>query len=210
MKPTLAVLLLLTASPALAQQVQVSKRATFAGKNELGAQLGFQGSMGATTPAGVKLFIDYARQLGDYVWLNFQVNPIFAVGSTRAVCYDRFGNPFDCNSGSGLEGDGHAIDLLAGIKLKFPIQRVALVPYANIQAGVVPIFDRPRNDNGAAVVLHTGGGLRYFVTPHVGLGGEFNFTLGPGFYSETCNNCQNSHTEFYRAIDFGIGAEFIL
>jgi hypothetical protein len=210
MKPTFAVLLLLTASPALAQQVQVEKQATLAGKNEIGAQLGFQGSMGGTTPAGVKVFIDYARQMTNYVWLNFQVNPIFAVGATRSVCYDRFGNPYDCSSSSGLDGDGHAIDLLAGIKLKFPLRQVALVPYANIQAGVVPIFDRPRDDNGAAIVLHTGGGLRYFVTPHIGLGGEFNFSLGPAFYSERCNGCSNGHTEFYRGIDFGIGAEFVL
>jgi hypothetical protein len=193
-----------------AQTQSVSRSATFAGKNEIGTQLGFQGSLGATTPGGLKLFIDYSRQMGRYVWLNFKVNPIFAVGANRATCFDRVGNPYDCSTSAGLEGDGHAIDLLAGVKLKFPLARIALVPYCNINAGVTPIFGRPRNDDGAALVLHTGGGLKYFVTPHVGLGGELNITLGPGFYSETCSGCGNGHTELYRAIDLGVGAEFIL
>ena len=77
------------------------------------------------------------------------------------------------------------------------------MPYANINAGVVPVFARPAGDNGAAVVFNTGGGVKYFVTPRIGVGGEMTRSpLGPGFYS--------GHNEFYRAFNLGVGAEFIL
>jgi hypothetical protein len=85
---------------------------------------------------------------------------------------------------------------------------IHLMPYANIDMGVVPIFARPDQDSGAAVVLHTGGGLKYFVTPRVGIGGEVDFTLGPAFYSSS--RYVNAHNEFYRAFNLAIGAEFIL
>jgi hypothetical protein len=202
---------LVLCAPAYAQRTTtvVAGRAPPEGKNELSAQLGYQGDLGGTTPAGVKVFMDYSRKLTNLVWFNAAINPVFAATATHSVCPDRFGNPTDC--GLGLNGDGYAIELLAGIKLKFPISKLpGLLPYCRINAGVVPIFSRPLNDDGVGVVLHTGGGLKYFVTPHVGLGGEFNFSLGPAFYSETCNGCNNSHNEFYRAIDFAIGAEFLL
>src|SRR5207245_2070504 len=186
-----------------------SRRAAVDGKNEISAQLGFQASLGATTPAGIKVDFDYARRLTDLVWLDFKVNPIFGVGPNRAICVDRGGGLYDC--GSGAYADGHAIDFLAGVKLKFPVARVPrLVPYAQAGLGVAAIFSRPTNDNGAGFIFHTGGGLKYFVTPHVGLGGELNVTLGPAWYSETCPNCNNAHTEFYRAVDFALGAEFVL
>lgn len=171
----------------------------FAGKDELSAQLGFQASLGGGTPNGFKMFFDYSHRLTDLVWLNFKFAPTFGVASGRSVCFDNFGNAYDC--GTGFENNGYAIDILGGVKLKW-MTRFHLMPYANINAGVVPIFDRPGNDNGAAVVFNTGGGVKYFITPHVGLGGELSFTLGPGFYS--------GHTEFYRAFSMGIGAEFIL
>jgi hypothetical protein len=208
-------MILFTALPALAQtqpppvQGSVSRGAAVDGKNEISAQLGFQGSLGATTPAGVKVNFDYARRLTNLVWLDFKVNPIFGVGPNRAIC----GNPgngfYDC--GSGAYADGHAIDFIAGVKLKFPVARVpALVPYAQAGIGAVAIFSRPQQDDGGGLILHTGGGLKYFVTRHVGLGGELNVTLGPAWYSASCNGCNNAHTEFYRAIDFAVGAEFVL
>jgi hypothetical protein len=207
-----AVAALAVPAPALAepppQSGAVVRRAELGGKNEISTQIGAQGALGGTTPGGLKLLFDYSRQMTNYVWLNFKVNPTFGAGSARAVCYDRFGNPYDCGS-SGVDADGHAIDLLAGIKLKFPT-KYSLVPYAQADVGVVPIFSRPRNDDGAALVFRTGGGLRWFVTPHVGIGGELNVTLGGGFYSASCDGCNNGHNEFYRAIDFGIGAEFLL
>ena len=181
-------------------QTSVSRRMSgFAGKDELSAQLGFQASLGGATPGGFKMFFDYSHRLNDLVWLNFKLNPTFGAGETRTLCYDQFGNPYDC--GTGFDGNGYAIDLLAGVKLKW-MTRVHVMPYANLNAGVVPLFARPAGDNGAAVVFNTGGGVKYFVTPRIGVGGEISFTFGPGFYS--------GHTEFYRAFSMGVGAEFIL
>ena len=197
--PTLLIATLFAGS-ASAQTTSVSRRMDgFAGKDELSAQMGFQASLGGGTPNGFKLFVDYSHRLTQLVWLNFKLNPVFGVAGGRTVCVDNFGNPYDC--GTGFQNNGYAIDLLAGVKLKW-MTRVHVMPYANANAGVVPVFARPGGDNGAAVVFNTGGGVKYFITPRIGLGGELNFTLGPGFYS--------GHTEFYRAFNMGIGAEFIL
>jgi hypothetical protein len=185
----------------MAQSQSVTRQSnSFAGKDELSPAMGFQAGLGGTTPGGFKLFFDYSHRLTNLVWLNFKVNPTFGVGTASRICYDQFGNAYDCGSGP-FEGNGYAIDLLAGVKLKW-MTRVHVMPYANIDAGVIPIFARPAGDNGAAVAVHTGGGVKYFVTPRIGVGGELDFTLGPGFYS--------NHTEFYRAFNFAIGAEFLL
>ena len=208
----LLIFALLVAAPALADdgvpQATVERSARFAGKNEISAQTGFQSSLGGTTPAGFKLFIDYSRRVSDLVWLNAKLNPTFAVGATAATCYTAADRPFDC--GTALDGNGYALDTLVGVKLKWQVRRLRLMPYANVDAGVVSIFDRPSHDNGAAVVARTGGGVRYFITPHVAVGGELQLTLGPAFYSPSCPGCANGHNELYRAIDFAIGAEFIL
>lgn len=197
--PTLLIATLF-AGAASAQTEFVSKRMNgFPGKDELSGQVGFQASLGGGTPGGFKMFFDYSHRLSDLVWLNFKFNPTFGAGESRTICYDQFGNAYDC--GTGFDGNGYAIDILAGVKLKW-MTRFHLVPYASANAGVVPVFARPAGDNGAAVVINTGGGLKYFVTPRIGLGGEITFTLGPGFYS--------GHTEFYRAFNMGVGAEFIL
>jgi hypothetical protein len=171
----------------------------FAGKDELSAQMGFQASLGGGTPNGFKLFVDYSHRLSQLVWLNFKLNPTFGVAGGRSICVDNLGNTYDC--GTGFQNNGYAIDLLAGVKLKW-MTRVHVMPYANANAGVVPVFARAGGDNGAAVVFNTGGGVKYFITPRIGLGGELGFSIGPGFYS--------GHTEFYRAFSMGIGAEFIL
>ena len=197
--PTLLIATLF-AGAASAQTTTVSRSYSgFPGKDELSGQLGFQASLGGGTPGGFKMFFDYSHRLSNLVWLNFKLNPTFGAGETRTVCRDQFGNPYDC--GTGFDGNGYAIDILAGVKLKW-MTRIHLMPYASANAGVVPVFARPVGDNGAAVVVNTGGGVKYFITPRIGLGGEITFTLGPGFYS--------GHTEFYRAFNMGIGAEFIL
>ncbi len=186
---------------ASAQSASISRRwSGFPGKDELTAEMGLQASLGGTTPGGFKLFFDYAHRLNNLVWLDFKVNPTFDTGYRGAVCYDQFGNPYDCGA-VGLYGNGYAIDLLAGVKLKW-MTRIHLMPYCNINGGVVPVFARPNGDDGAALVINTGGGVKYFVVPRVALGGEINLTLGPGFYS--------GHNELYRAFNFAIGAEFIL
>jgi hypothetical protein len=185
--------------------VEVSRGAMMQGKNEISTQIGFQASMGGTTPSGVKLFLDYSRYLGKIVWLNAKLNPTFDT-SNGGVCVDRFGNAYSC----GFGGEGHAIDALVGVKLKWPVHRYKLMPYANIDVGVVGVYSRPANDNGVAGVLNTGGGLKWWATPHVAVGGELGVTLGGAYYQDTCTGCRNAHSEFYRAFNFGLGAEFIL
>jgi hypothetical protein len=205
MKTFILLSTLLLAAPAFAQTSISRSMSGFPGKDEISTQLGFQASMGGGTPNGFKLFIDYSHRLTELVWLNFKLNPTFGAAGDRTICYDNYGNAWDCSSGFGSEG--WAIDILGGVKLKW-MTRFHVMPYANIDVGVVPIFARPNEDNGAAVVLHTGGGVKYFVTPRIGLGGEVDFTLGPGFYSGS--RTVNSHDEFYRAFNFAVGAEFIL
>jgi hypothetical protein len=217
MRTLVTTLALLAAAPAAGQvantpatpESSLSRGAVVVdGKNEISAQMGFQASLGATTPAGIRLNFDYARQLTNLVWLNFKLAPVFGVGPNRAICQDR-GSLYDC--GSAGHAVGHAIDLIGGVKLKFPIARIpALIPYAQLGLGATILFNRPANDDGAGFVFRTGGGLKYFVTKNIGLGGELSVTMGPAWYSETCTNCNNGHTEFYRAIDFALGAEFVL
>lgn len=204
-KHTLALIVLL---PTLvhAQDLNVRRGAVMAGKNEISTQLGFQASLGGTTPSGAKLMIDYSRHVKGIVWFNAKLAPTFsAVG--RGVCVDRFGVAYDCGVAV-LGGGGHALDALVGVKLKWPLRRVPIVPYLGLNAGVVGIFDRP--DPGVAGVFRPSGGFRYFVTPHVGLGGEMAFTFGGAYYQESCPGCRNAHTQFYRALDMVFGAEFVL
>jgi hypothetical protein len=198
-------LLSLAATPAFAQNAISRGMSGFAGKDEISTQMGFQASMGGMTPNGFKLFIDYSHRLTPLVWLNFKVNPTFNGGGDRTTCYNTGGSVWDCSTG--FADEGWAIDLLAGVKLKW-MTRFNLMPYANIDAGVVPIFGRPYEDTGAAVVLHTGGGLKYFVTRRIAVGGEVDFTLGPAFYGSS--RYVDSHNELYRAFNLAVGAEFIL
>jgi hypothetical protein len=202
----LGVFVMLSSSAARAQ-VSLERRGSggFGGKDEISTQIGFQASMGGGTPDGFKLFIDYSHRLSDLVWLNFKINPTISAGDSRTTCIDNNGNVYDCSSG--FQGDGYAIDLLAGIKLKW-MTRIHLMPYVNIDGGVVPIFGRPEHDNGAALIIHTGGGVKYFLTPRIALGGEVDFGLGPAFYSQ--GNYNESHNEFYRAFNLAFGAEFLL
>jgi hypothetical protein len=205
MKTLTLIAVLFLATPALAQSYVSRGMSGFPGKDELSAQLGFQASMGGGTPNGFKMFFDYSHRLSQLVWLNFKLNPTFGAGGDRTICTDGNGNVYDCTTG--FAGEGWALDILAGVKLKW-MTRVHVMPYANIDAGVVPIFSRPNEDTGAAVVIHTGGGVKYFVTPRIGLGGEIDFTLGPAFYGSS--RYVHSHNEFYRAFNFVVGAEFIL
>jgi hypothetical protein len=192
-----------------AQLVEVSVEQSYQPRlrNEVSARTGFQASLGGTTPSGVKFLFAYDRRVSELVWLDFELNPSFAVGDVRGTCYDAAGRAFDC--GGALVGNGQAIDVLGGVKLKPPGAR-RLVPYANAGGGVVAIFDRPQGDGGFAAVLRGGGGVDYFVTPHLSLGGELQLTGGPAVYSHTCNACTNGHDEIYRAFDLAFGAAVVM
>jgi hypothetical protein len=199
------VCVMLSSTAAFAQVGIERHMSGFGGNDEISTQVGFQASLGGGTPDGFKIFIDYSHRLSDIVWLNFKINPTISAGASRSICFDGNGNAYDCSSG--FQGDGYAIDLLAGVKLKW-MTRIHLMPYVNIDGGVVPIFGRPEHDDGAALIVHAGGGVKYFLTPRVALGGEVDFGLGPAFYSQ--GNYPQSHNEFYRAFNLAFGAEFLL
>src|SRR5947209_13761569 len=150
---------LLVASTTFAQSIS-RRYSGFPGKDELTAEMGLQASLGGTTPGGFKLFFDYAHRLSNLVWLDFKVNPTFDTGYRAATCVDRFGNVYTCGY-DGLYGNGYSIDILAGVKLKWLLVHNRLMPYCNINGGVVPVFARPNGDDGAAIVVNTGGGLKY-------------------------------------------------
>jgi hypothetical protein len=151
------------------------------GLNELSGHIG--GAVGITdsTPGGFKLATDYGRKLGQMVWFNAQLN--FVIGD---------------NDRHHFSGD--TVEMIAGIKLKFPSGR--LLPYAKIGGGLVlSLWDS--HHEATAVVFRGGGGLKYFVIPQLAVGGELVFTVGPNFLRH------GGGTEAYVALDFLGGVEFV-
>jgi hypothetical protein len=196
------------ASTANAQSHSVSRPAPLAGRNELSAQIGFQAGLGGSTPGGFKMFFGYSRHLRGIFWWNLKVDPTFGAGSPGTICYDSFGYPYPC--GPGFSGNGHAIDFLGGVKLKIPAPRVPLVGYLSIDGGLVGLVGRPYYDDGVAVIFRPGGGFKYFVTPHIGVGAEVNIGIGPAFHSATCSTCSNARTDVYGTFELATGAELVL
>ena len=150
------------------------------GNNELSGHIG--GAVGITdsTPGGFKFASEYGRKISQLVWFNVQLN--FVVGDEHS---HHFG--------------GDTIEMIAGIKLKFPTGR--LLPYAKIGGGVEIEFYG--GDHGATgLVFRGGGGLKYFVIPQLAVGGEIVLTVGPNFV-------RHDDTHAYLALDFLGGVEFV-
>ena len=150
------------------------------GRNELSGHIG--GAVGITdsTPGGFKLATEYGRKINQLVWFNAQLN--FVVGDDE---YHHFA--------------GDTIEMIAGIKLKFPTGR--FLPYAKIGGGLGIEFYG--GDHGATgLVFRGGGGLKYFVIPQLAVGGEIVLTVGPNFV-------RHDDTHAYLALDFLGGVEFV-
>lgn len=167
----------------------------------IGGQVGFAGKF--ANPSGFKLFAEYARRFTDLVWLDVQANNVFGFGSATGTCYDRMGNPFPCN---GFYYGGWDFELAIGVKLKIKTG-IPLVVEVPLLAAVEVLYNRQCGDTGAAPAARVGGGVKYFVTRAIGVGGGVNFAFGPGFHG--ASNCFNSYTDFYGAFDIQFGAEFI-
>ena len=167
---------ILLAATSAAAQVQPS-----AGVNELSGHIG--GAVGITdwTPGGFKLATEYGRKLGSILWFNAQLN--FVVGDDDRHHFA-----------------GDTVEMIAGIKLKFPTGR--LLPYAKIGAGIVlSLWDG--HHEATALAFRGGGGLKYFVLPQLAVGGELVLTAGPNFVKHVVG------TRAYVALDFLGGVEFV-
>ena len=153
------VLAALSAWPAAARaQVQSGVPEVFPSKHELSAHLGFQagfgGQLGSTS--GFKLDADYAYRFHPYIWFDAALGNVFGFGSADGQCAHSV--LATCYRG------GWDLELMAGIKLKFPT-RIPLVIEAPALVGVEVLYNRDCGDDGAAVpVIKTGGGVMYFLT----------------------------------------------
>jgi hypothetical protein len=194
MKRTMALaalaLALVAAAPSTAEaEIQTKGPQEYPGKFELDAHFGFTAGILGGTPGGFK---------------HFGVNTVIG-GSGGAGCFYANGY-YNC----GFFGYGTAIEPGAGIKIKFKIQQVPLVPYIKANAVFMGVVNRYCGDNGFGFGGRVGGGAKYFITKNIGLGIEVSSLFGPAFYTgyRNCGTFFPSHVEFYWSFDVGIGAEF--
>ncbi len=200
------VAVLLAAAPAAARVPQGAE--VPAGNDELSVHMGYQQGFGGDigTPSGFKLFGEYAHRLGRLVWLDLQLNQVFGFGVGADTCFDVNGNPYPCTAN--FYYGGWATEIGVGVKLKIPTP-IPLVVEVPIVGAVEVIYDRACGDDGAAVpVVRFGAGVKYFVTPRIGVGGGIDFALGPAFHKGS--PCSGSYVDFFGTFDFQVGAEFIL
>lgn len=191
-----------TASMASAQ-IQQGIPEVFPSKHEISAHMGFQAGFGALlgSTSGFKLEADYAYRFHPYIWFNALVANDFGFGSADGVCANSV--LATCYRG------GWDLELMAGIKLKFPT-RIPLVIEAPALIGVNVLYNRDCGDDGAAApVVKTGGGVMYFLTKKIGVGAKLGVAFGPGFHSSSVCK-RESYTDFFGYFDFMVGAEFML
>jgi len=201
---TLVALLLVSSalSTAARAEIQAGVRQEFPSKHEISVHTGFQAGYGAKlgSTSGFKLDADYAYRFHPFIWFNADIANVFGFGSADGFCAHAVG---ECYRG------GWALELMAGLKFKFAT-RIPLVVEVPALLGVEVLYNRDCGDNGAAApVVKTGGGVKYFLTRKIGVGGKIDMAFGPGFHgSSVCNN--QSYTDFFGYFDFMVGAEFVL
>jgi hypothetical protein len=202
----IAMLLSLWAAPAAAQ-IQTRGPEIFPGRNEISGHLGASGGYSATTPGGFKLQFDYSRMGREgriaSAWFNVGFSNIFGPSSRCAVV----GGFYDCRYGN----RGITIEPFIGVKIKFKTG-IPLVPYVKIDGTFIGILNRFCGDDGFAFGLRSGGGAKYFLTRHIGLGIELTWVIGPGFYGgpDLCYQTNfPTRTELYVGVDFLIGLEYV-
>jgi hypothetical protein len=207
-RPLLLVLVFLGALGGVARaEVQAGVPEVFPSRNEISVHTGFQAGFGGhytDGTSGFKLEGDYAYRFHPLLWFDVSVGNNFGFGNGDGPCAHVLNTT--CYRG------GWALELLAGLKLKWALQRVPIVIEAPVQVGVEVLYNRDCGDNGAGVpVLRTGGGAMYFLTKKIGVGLKIDFAGGPAFHgSGTACGIQHSYTDFYGYFDFMLGAEFFL
>jgi hypothetical protein len=195
-----ALLLVLLAAPS----VEAARNFPLKGKNDVSGGFGFQAAFNNYTVGGFKWFNEYNRELGRITWLNVQLNFIlggdYGWGGGCDTCFDRNGHAYACNCGYGHWG-GYGIETAIGAKLKWRLQKIPLQFHAKFGGIISPTF-YGGGTNGVALAYRGGFGVRYFVVPSLGIGGEFMHDLGPCYI----NNGNGWH--LYATLDFNVGVEF--
>jgi len=206
----LATLAVLSLAGAARAEIQQGHPEVFPSRHEISTHAGFQAGFGgryATGVSGFKLEADYAYKFHPIAWFNVSVGNNFGFGNADGRCNHALPNGPTCYQG------GWALELMAGVKLKFPT-RIPIVIEVPIQLGVEVLYNRDCNDNGAAVpVLRSGAGGMYFLTPRIGVGMKIDFAAGPAFHGKPSTGClvtASSYTDFFGYVDFLLGAEFFL
>jgi hypothetical protein len=174
----------------------------FAGPNELTGQIGPSFGLTDNSPGGFKFANEYGYRLSNVTWFNVQLN--FTLGGERGWsgwewCYDPYGGRYRCGGWHGFSGD--AIEVVAGVKLKWP--RGRLLPYAKFGGGFA--FSFWAGDHaGTAVVFRGGGGVKYYVLRQLAIGGEGVLSIGPSFMRDWTGH----DTGVYAGLDLLGGVEW--
>jgi hypothetical protein len=192
---SIAVAALLSAGAAQAQ------RGGFAGPNELSGTMGPSFGLTDYAPGGFKLQNEYGYRLSERTWFNVQLN--FTLGGDTVYggrCWDPHNHIYYvCDQWSGFSGD--AIELIAGVKLKWP--RGRLLPYAKFGGGLAFSWWNGFY-GGTALVFRGGGGVKYYVLRQLAVGGEVMLSIGPDFGSDNVGGGVHA----YAALDILGGIEF--
>ena len=163
-------------------------------KNEFSGGMGFAVGLSNWAGGGFVMEHEYGRKFSERVWLNLQLN--FVLGGGDYCGYNARGE-WVCHGNYRFSGD--AIQMIGGVKFKFLSGK--LQPHAKVGGGLV--FSFWGGDTSAiTLAVRGGGGVKYWVIPRLAVGGEGNVTLGPAFVHDY-------GTEFYAAIDFIGGVEFV-
>ena len=175
------------------------------GKNEICGGIGFAGSMSEYTPGGFKWFNDSSRKLSQRTWFNAQFNVVLGGDGGRHCYYDNRG-VWRCDNRHHM--GGYALELAAGVKLKWRLRKIPLQFHAKFGGAFdLLVYDRGwvTEDDlvGVAIGFRGGFGVRYFFLPTLGVGAELIPTFGPAFFEDPVG------AEFYGAIDFNTGIEWL-
>ncbi len=168
----------------------------YRGVDQISGSLG--GRVGINGATGGGLFAaEYGHRLSNLTWLDLELDMGFGGGRT---CFVDRGGSVMCAGGS------QQLDTLIGARWNFLTRNERLVPYLKLGGGFAFLFWPGFDNDGFAPVGRAAGGLKYFVTPSLGVGGEASLTMGPGIYG--CGpGCTTS--DLYAAWAMMGGAEFV-
>lgn len=144
-------------------------------------QLGLQGRLAPFTPGGFNVALDYTHRFSrprqGQFGLWFFGNVGFVVNSGHGACPQINADFSDCST----LGYGSGLNLKAGVQMTFRTA-IPLVPYVRAGAAINGAFGRDCNDSGGGFSGVAGGGARYFLTQHLGVGLHTDLQFGPMFY----------------------------